>query len=618
MSKIIIRNFIKQYLFFLFITEVFRLFFFVVYFQKSAQAGISEVFFSFFYAFRLDHATVMYLMVIPFFLYFFYSIFRRKVFLTINKYYTYFISILVAIIEVSNIAIYNEWGIKLNYKAVGYLTEPLEALHSARFAVLLTGAFALVLVSLLLIYGVNKLKINIKEKPRFNIWFTLLWFFIAPIIIFISMRGGVQEIPISQSQSYHSKDNFINTASVNTSWNLFYSIRQNSLYMSENPFTFYSLSEAKKEVQILYDFPKEKGISLFTIEKPNIVLVFLESMSGDFVDELGSNLHITPGLSKLIKDGYLFTNHYASGMLSHQGISAVLSAFPSTPIASITKQPGKYGNLPCFVKDLKTEGYYSSFHFGGQLIYGNIKAYIYYNEFDQIIEGVDFDANIPEGSLGHHDEYLFTRLLADINESPQPFFAGAFTLSSHSPFDQPVNNYKDIGGNYKDMLNSVYYSVSCLFDFVEKAKLQTWYDSTLFIFVSDHSHPSPFEFPYYSKEVRKIPLIFYGNVLKEEYRGKTFDKIISQTDIAATLLSQLNLPHDKYVWSKDVFNPNAPEFAYYGYDNGFGWISPKGNYAYLMDGQIIEYQFETKSDSLSLIKTGKSFVETLYQQYLDY
>ena len=168
------------------------------------------------------------------------------------------------------------------------------------------------------------------------------------------------------------------------------------------------------------------------------------------------------------------------------------------------------------------------------------------------------------------------------------------------------------------MLNSVYYSVSCLFDFVEKAKLQTWYDSTLFIFVSDHSHPSPFEFPYYSKEVRKIPLIFYGNVLKEEYRGKTFDKIISQTDIAATLLSQLNLPHDKYVWSKDVFNPNAPEFAYYGYDNGFGWISPKGNYAYLMDGQIIEYQFETKSDSLSLIKTGKSFVETLYQQYLDY
>ena len=435
MGKYIIKTYLKHYLVFLSITAFFRILFFLFYFDKSAVAGIGEIINSFIYAFWLDNATVNYLMIIPFFLYLFYSLFPSKIFITINKVYTYFSISLLTIIEISNISIYNEWGIKLNYKAVSYLNELTEAFHTAQKSVLFIGFISIIVLAFGLSYLSKKILWKQTEQYKRSFLFSGLWFLIAPIIIFGSMRGSLGQIPISQSQSYHSKINFINQASVNTSWNLLFSILSNKDFMDKNPFLYYPIEEAKENIDKLYDFPKNERPSLFKIENPNIVFVFLESWSGDFIDELGGNLHITPGFSKMIDEGILFTEHYASGMLSHQGISAVFSAIPATPITYIIELPSKYKNLSCFPKDLQKNGYHTSFLFGGQLNYGNIKAYIYFNEFDNITEGKDFDRSVPSGSLGHHDQYMFDKLLTDIDDYPQPFFAGAFTLSTHSPYD---------------------------------------------------------------------------------------------------------------------------------------------------------------------------------------
>ena len=619
MIKLVFKSFIKQYLYFLSIVEVFRILFFLYYFHKTTEQGFGDILSSFFYGFWLDNSATAYMMVLPFFLYLFYSIWPVNLIWYINKFYSYIIAVLLIIIESANIFIYGEWGMKLNYKAITYISEPREALHSARLSILILGFLLILGFSFLWIWGGHKIKFLARKNVKRVWWFSLLWFVVMPPLIFGSMRGSLQQIPITQSQSYHSKSNFVNLASVNTSWNLGKSIYENSKFINQNPFEYYALPEAKKRVAALYDFPKNDSLKILTTDRPNIVLIFLESWSGNFIDELGSDLHITKGFSKLASDGYLFTNHYASGTLSHQGLSAVLSACPSTPFSSIIKQPAKYHGLNCIVKDFKEQGYHSSFLFGGQLIYGNIKAYIYYNEFDKITEGKDFDASVPEGSLGHHDEYMLARLIKDINSYPQPFFAGAFTLSSHSPFDMPVQNYVSFGGEFNKTLNSIYYSDSCLYNFVVEAKKQPWYDNTLFVFVADHGHPSPYKYPYFSKEVRKIPLLFYGNVLKKEYRGKTNNTLMSQTDIAATLLSQTNMPYGKYHWSKNVLNPKVNQFAYFGFDDGYGWIEPHGYYSYHKGlERMMSHHFDTKEDSTRLVNSGKAFIEELYQEYLDF
>jgi len=619
MGKYIIKNILKQYLLFLFITELFRTLFFLFYFDKSSVAGIGEVINAYFYGFMLDNSSVNYLLIIPFFLYFLYSIFSSNIFLSINKHYTNFIIALLVFIDLANISIYNEWGIKLNSKAFAYLGNLDEAYHSARTSVLIGGLLAFIFLSYSLIKLSNRFLWKDIPQPKRNNIFSVLWFIIAPLLIFGSMRGSLQQIPISQSQSYHSKINFINQASVNTPWNFFHSILANKRYMASNPYVIYSLEESHKEVDKLYDYKREKGINVLTNKKPNIVFVFLESWSADFIDELGGEMHVTPNFSKMASEGILFTEHYASGTLSHQGISSTFSAFPSTPFTYIIELPSKYNSLSCFPKDLQKQGYNTSFHFGGQLNYGNIKAYIYFNQFDEIIEGKDFDKNIPSGKLGHHDQFLWDRVLKDIDDYPEPFFAAAFTGSTHSPYDMPVDDFKTFDSRYDKLLNSMYYADSCIADFIAKAKEKPWYDNTLFVFVADHSHPSPFKHPFYSKEVRKIPLLFYGNVLKEEYRGVQIDKIMSQTDIAATLLTLLDMPASKYHWSRDVFNPNTPDFAYFGFNNGYGVVTPKGYYTDVMGfDKIRNYGFDSPQDSIEIRKLGESYVKVLFQEYLDY
>lgn len=601
------------------IFEFFRIIFFLFYFGRTNLIPFSEVLNSFPSAFLLDNSTVAYMLIVPFFLLFLFSIFPRKIFLDINKAYFYLIIAIAIIVEVSNISIYGEWGIKLNYKALSYLSDLSEAISSARSWVLIGGGLMISVFSLLWIYLSQRLKLFVFSPVEFSWKFSLIWAIIVPVLIFGGMRGSVNQIPISQSQSYHSKSDFVNQASVNTLWNLGHSIYENSRYVNDNPFKYYSKEEANIIVDSLYGFKRNDTQKLFKNETPNIVLVFLESWSGSFIDELGGDLHITKGFTELCKEGYLFTNHYASGTLSHQGISAILSGTPSTPFSNIIKQPSKYHGMQCLAKDLKTKGYESSFLFGGQLNYGNIKAYIYYNEFDHIEEGEDFAERIPRGKLGVHDQYLFDKLLNNIATYQQPFFAAAFTLSSHSPFDMPVQDFTKKGGSFRKLFNSIYYSDSCLIDFVKKAQKKDWYKNTIFVFVADHAHPSPYKYPYFSSEARKIPLLFYGEPLKNELRGKVNDVLISQTDFPATILAQLNLPYSQYRWSKNVMNPNISQFAYFGFDNGYGWIEPNKLYCYLKsEERIVDWKFDNQADSISLARKSKAFIQVLYQEYLDF
>lgn len=57
-----------------------------------------------------------------------------------------------------------------------------------------------------------------------------------------------------------------------------------------------------------------------------------------------------------------------------------------------------------------------------------------------------------------------------------------------------------------------------------------------------------------------IPLILIGGAIKEPH---VIDTYASQIDIAATLLSQLGLPHDEFTFSKDILNPSSPHFGYF-------------------------------------------------------
>ncbi|HBF88694.1 MAG TPA: hypothetical protein DDX39_08640 [Bacteroidales bacterium] len=619
MYKKIIPYFFKQYLFLMLFFVLNRLIFIIYNWGILTDIGYSDILMSFWHALYLDNSAAMYLMVLPFFIILFYSLFKSTFFEKMNRFYFYVIIIVVSIITSSELGIYEEWKIKLNYKAITYMERPDEVFNTAKGSVIFFSFFFMIIQSLIGIYGFNKLiKVDIKNTPK-SYLFSVLYFLIAPFIIFYGIRGGFQPIPINQSDVFFSKNNNVNQAAVNSAWNFMHSIVQNKKFINKNPFNYLSDAEAEQIVKKMHAVEKDTTENILSVEKPNIVLIILESWTYDVLIAKDKYGVAAPKFKQLFKEGLFFDNIYATGTVSDQGMAGILSGYPAQPTVSIIKLPQKYQFLPCMNEVLKTHNYSTSYYFGGQLSYGNIKGYIYFNEYDKIIEGIDFDDSIPQGRLGVHDEYLFERNFEELKKEKEPFMSVMFTLSSHSPYDQSLQNVFKTGGEFDDFLTSVYYTDSCLNSYLNEAKTQTWYKNTLFVLVADHSHASHMKWGYHSHSMRKIPLLITGPALKPEYKGKTIHKIFSQIDITSTLLAQLKFDYRKFVWSKNMMNPYTKEFAYYSFDDGIGWIVPSGSYAY--DHDLKKYRHNTFADKDSLeieLKKGKAYLQILFKEYLNY
>ncbi len=621
MTKIIF-SLVKQFLFWMALFAVSRLIFFIYYSGIISLENIdfNDVLMSFWYALPLDISTACYIIVIPFLILFMQSLFKKQWFSYINLVYSVIVLLVYILITTSEIGIYEEWKTKLHYKAINYISHPAEIYNSSDTTVFFI-LVAILISQFTLFFWIYKRFVYESFKKITIRWINGFIFFITvPILIFIGIRGGISEIPITQSVSYFSKHNFVNLASVNTGYSFLISTIENYQFKDSNPYAFYEPEKAKQRVQDLHSVEIDTTINILKTDRPNIVVLILESWSADLIASLGGKEGITPQFAKLESKGILFTDFYASGNRSEQAMSAIFGGFPATPITAITHNLEKITRLPSLTKVLKENGYSSSYYFGGELMYGGIKSYVNVAGFEKIKEGKDFSDDLPRGKLGIHDEFIFNEHISDLNDQPEPFLSAVFTLSTHSPYDQPMEDVISWGPdkNQNGYLNSAYYTDKCLDEYFEMAKKQSWYDNTLFVIVADHSHNTYNNWPVFTKEYRKIPLLLYGNVINDEYLGTKINRISSQTDIPTTLLEQLNINSDDFFWSRNIFNPTISEFAYFETGDGVGWVSPNGYFVF--NNTIQDFQIKEIEPQLvdSIVTDGKSYLQELFQQFMDY
>lgn len=616
--KKIIASLFRQLGFWMLFFLILRTVFLLYNIKLIANEGIrfSEAIASYWYALPLDLATSCYLLIFPFLILAVQCIYSPDWLNRLNRIYTFLALLVFSLLATAELGIYPEWKTKMPYKALTYLLNPSEVYNSASTVTffLLTGLLFILVLGSYRLYNKYFYKPVIHQKRK--ILFSLVFAVVTFPLIALGARGGWQEIPINQSQSYYSNYNILNLASVNSGFNFAISIIENYKNMEQNPYSFYPIEEARSEVAELYYQEKDTTTDFLKTKRPNIVLLILESWSADLIESIGGEPGITPEFHELEKGGILFTNLYATGPRSEQAMGSIFSGFPAHPISSVTVQPDKFSKLPTITRQLVDSGYSSSFYFGGQLRYGNIKGYILYNGFKRVVEHTDFGRDVLRGKLGVHDEFVLGRQLEDLNKEKEPFFSGLFTLSSHSPYDQPMENVFDWGGNENDYINSAFYTDRCLGNYFREARKQAWYKNTLFIIVADHSHNSYRNWSFTTPFYHRIPLLFYGEVIKEEFRGKTMGRIANQMDLAKTLMNQLSMDSSPFTWSRDLFNPYSPEFGYYSFEEGLGWITKNGHFVY--EPRIEHYHEDIIPDSLKeqTRKRGKAFLQVLFEDYM--
>ncbi|MCC6251398.1 MAG: sulfatase-like hydrolase/transferase [Bacteroidia bacterium] len=622
-SLAIVKFVLRYILYWLILFNATRLLFVIYYYQQTFKEHATDVLFIPYHALMLDLSMISYILAIPLLLVVAQIFINQKVIEKMMLIYTMFISIIYLLIGGAEINLYAEWLTKIDYRAVIYLKTPDEVFRTATWwqtiiFFIYTLAFGYGAYKLYLFLFRKQINLNIQNKwQKIGFAFTLL--IVGSAFIGVGIRGGIQQIPINQSSAYFSQNNSINLTSVNSMWNLLGSLYQNAAALNTNPYITMPHHEAQAIVDSLYMVPKDTTIYFLNHPKPNIILLLLESYSADLIESCGGDSGISPQLEKIISEGYLFDQIYASGTLSHQGIASIYSSFPAQPATSIIKEQAKFSKLPSLNERFNKMGYYTSFYFGGQLSYANIKSYMYFNNFKKIKDIDNYDSDIPRGKLGIHDGYTLPDHLQELNKMPQPFFSGLFTVSTHSPYDIPAAWSIKKGGSEQDYLNAAHYSDSCIGVYINNCKKQEWYKNTLFILVADHSKHTHFDRNYFEPLNRHIPLIFFGDVIKQEFRGKTNSFKGSKSDIAATLLKQLHQNANEFAWSRNMMNPYSKPFIYYSLVNGFGWANDNCWLAYSY--QSHDYDWNTcnnKTEADSMAHLGKAYLQTLFQQYLDY
>jgi len=421
------------------------------------------------------------------------------------------------------------------------------------------------------------------------------------------MRGGIGIAPINLSSAYFHTNRFANHSAINVLWNTVYSIVERKSLSTSHRF----MDNARADELFDTFYPKETSHIQVVKKDANIILIILESFSNKIISGLGGEHGISPEMDTLCMNSVVFRNFFSSGDRSEKGMLSLFSGYPAQPTTTIINFPSKTQKLPFLKAPFHDKGYYTAFYYGGDLNFANFKSYFTNPWMDRIVTLNDFPTELNTQKWGVPDEYLFEKMIADLDTISQPFFISCFTLSSHEPYDAPMDSV--FPSNSRDGMskNAYYYSDKCLGTFIDKAKASDWWDNTLIIILADHGSRFPGNTPNHVPLKFQIPMIWTGGAVL--IPDTSINVYASQCDLPRTLLNQFDLPVNDYRFSKDIFGESSKSFAMYFFNNGFGYMSDSTRAIY--DINIKDYILSEGVRSDEKPESPKAYLQVLSNDF---
>jgi len=372
-------------------------------------------------------------------------------------------------------------------------------------------------------------------------------------------------VAIDQSLTNISPNNYAVELAGNGVYDLFSAFRNNELDFNK----FYVVKDDKTVLARLKGMVKEKnsrfadqaGPSITRQIQPggpekhlNIVLIVEESLSAEFLTAFGNDKHLTPVLDKLASESLFFTHLYATGTRTVRGLEALTISMPPLPGTSIVKRP-KNENFVSWGSITREKGYDNKFIYAGHGYFDNMN-YFYENNGFATVDRTNFakDEITFTNAWGVCDEDLFLKVIREADRSysaKKPFFSVVMTTSNHRPFtypdgkiDIPSHSGRDGGVKYAD------YAIGRL---LAEAKKKPWFNDTIFVIVADHCADSAAKTALPVKKY-EIPLFIYAPAM---IKPQVVDRMMSQIDVAPTVLGLLNFSYSSSFIGKDVLTTDA-------------------------------------------------------------
>lgn len=550
----------------------------------------------------LDAATAGYLTIVPFVTVLISIGFRRFPLKKVLCGYYIIVAALVSIIFVVDTALYSFWGFKLDASIFLYIDSPKEVTASVSIGYVIVRLLAIAALIALNTWIFLKVTSRELEAVRRKGTGTGIMILLGGIL-FVIIRGGVTESTSNVGQVYFCNDQFLNHSAVNPDFSLLSSMSKSKDFAAQ--FDFFD--EEKRAA--LFDglYPTTDGDSIVEVlntQRPNILIILMESYGARFIGPLGGVPEVAPNFTRLSEEGIFFTHCYANSFRTDRGTVCTFSGYLGLPTASVMKIPAKSRTLPSIAEELVKAGYKTDFLYGGDINFTNMKSYLLSKGYQHLTADTDFSLEErTSNTWGVNDDITFEWLYNQLKDrSEGPWHTAFLTLSSHEPFEVPYHRLEE------QIPNAFAYTDECLGTFIDKLKQTPVWNDLLIICLPDHGFYYPRVGLNTAPEFYHIPMLWIGGAVKEPMK---IDRIMNQTDLAATLLGQLRLDHSAFGFSRNVLGSDYTyPFAYYSFSNGFAFCDSTG--VSLFDNNSGSVILENPAASEDRVNKGKAILQSLY------
>jgi len=555
----------------------------------------------------------------------------------LDKIFTYFYLSLVFIIIyfslLAEIPFWDEFGVRFNFIAVDYLIYTYEVVENINQSYPLP-VIGVVLVGLIVLTFVLFKKLNIFKKTfsdKNSISNRL--FYAVPVLAIAIVLGLVMK----NKHADFSNNLVVNELGKNGAFSFVTAFKSNELDYE----TFYPKLPEKEAYSIVkknllqenqkYTTAKYDDISRLTTgnqeQKPNIILIAIESFSADFLTEFGNKDHLTPNYEKLSNESIFFTNLYATGTRTVRGMEALTLSVPPTPGNSIVRRPNNQ-NLFSVSTIVKSKDYQPYFIYGGDGYFDNMNTFFGGQGFDIVdrnrgnplsdeIKTQRFaipDNEVKfENAWGICDEDLYNQSIKYADKSAKAnktFFQFVMTTSNHKPYTFPAGKIDLPQG---DRNAAVKYTDYALGKFIADAKTKPWFKNTVFVIVADHCASSAGKWEI-NIDRHHIPAIIYN---LPEQQPTRIDRLTSQIDLMPTLFGYLGWNYNTSLYGKDINQTKiGDERAFIGNYRTLGML--KGNIFTQIDDRKRLKQFGVSGNERQTLSEIKTKNQELASQTISY
>lgn len=528
---------------------------------------------------------------------------------------------------------WQEFESRFNFIAVDYLIYTYEVINNINESYplpFLVGT--MLIITLMVVFVFYKKKIFFKTFTGTSVFASRLIF--SGIIIII---GLLYAFFVKNSLAEHGANRYQDELSKAGIYSFFAAFKNNELSYDH----FYKLMDYKQAFAIVRneltdsntifvnrDLSVERKIGNKVIpQKPNVIMVTIESFSAEFMGRFGNTKRLTPVLDSLAGLGVFFTDMYATGTRTVRGMEALSLAIPPTPGSSIVRRPYN-DNLTTIGYLFQKQGYETAFIYGGDGYFDNMNMFFGNNGYAVTDKRRNFlikdrfkatRTTIPDSLVqfknawGICDEDLYDAVIRDADTKSsknKPFYDFVMTTSNHRPYTYPEGKIDIPSGSGRN--GAVKYTDYAIGEFLKKAKQKPWFANTIFIFIADHCANSAGKNEIDIAQYH-IPAIIYN---LPEQAPATVPVMCSQIDLYPTLFYLLNWNYTSNLFGQNVLSNNYTPRILLGTYQKLGYLK-NDTFVVLGPGQNVEtYHYnKTKNEQVSISKVSERLVNEAIANY---